>query len=92
MPDTATVNMIDALIIIALSIYFAYVLRVSLKKIYPEYKKPPWQASAAILALIAFFILLRIVVEYRPSPDSDRTLTNLFFFFILTSLFTFISR
>jgi hypothetical protein len=50
-------TLLDLFIIIAVSIYFAYVLRVSLRKIYPEYKKPPWQSTAAMLGLAAFFIL-----------------------------------
>jgi hypothetical protein len=83
---------IDVLIILVISVYFAYVLRVSLKKLYPEYQKPPWQASALILALVAFFILLRVLVEYRPSPGSEQTLINLVIFFALTVLFTFAGR
>jgi hypothetical protein len=84
--------MINAFIIIAMSVYFAYVLRVSLRKLYPTYKKPPWQAAAAVLVLIALLILLRVAVEYRPSPGSSQTLINLAFFLALTSLFTLVSR
>jgi hypothetical protein len=85
-------TLLDLFIIIAVSIYFAYVLRVSLRKLYPEYKKPPWQSTAAMLGLAAFFILLRVVVEFRPSPDSNQTLINLAFFFILTSVFALVGR
>jgi hypothetical protein len=85
-------TLLDLFIIIAVSIYFAYVLRVSLRKIYPEYKKPPWQSTAAMLGLAAFFILLRVVVEFRPSPDSNQTLINLAFFFALTSVLALVGR
>jgi hypothetical protein len=54
-------SLLHLFIIIAFSIYFAYVLRVSLRKLYPEYKRPPWQSTAAMLGLAAFFILLRVV-------------------------------
>jgi hypothetical protein len=84
--------MLDLFIIIAFSVYFAYVLRVSLRKFYPEYKKPPWQSTAAMLGLAAFFILLRVVVEFRPSPDSNQTLINLAFFFVLTSVLALVGR
>jgi hypothetical protein len=85
-------SLLDLFIIIAVSIYFAYVLRVSLRKIYLEYKKPPWQSTAAMLGLAAFFILLRVVVEFRPSPDSNQTLINLAFFFALTSVLALVGR
>jgi hypothetical protein len=85
-------TLLHLFIIIAFSIYFAYVLRVSLRKIYPEYKKPPWQSTAAMLGLAAFFILLRVVVEFRPSPDSNQTLINLAFFFALTSVLALVGR
>jgi hypothetical protein len=85
-------SLLDLFIIIAFSIYFAYVLRVSLRKLYPEYKKPPWQSTAAMLGLAAFFILLRVVVEFRPSPDSNQTLINLAFFFALTSVLALVGR
>jgi hypothetical protein len=68
------------------------VLRVSLRKLYPEYKKPPRQSTAAMLGLAAFFILLRVVVEFRPSPDSNQTLINLAFFFALTSVLALVGR
>jgi hypothetical protein len=85
-------SLLHLFIIIAFSIYFAYVLRVSLRKLYPEYKRPPWQSTAAMLGLAAFFILLRVVVEFRPSPDSNQTLINLAFFFILTSVLALAGR
>jgi hypothetical protein len=85
-------TLLDLFILIAVSIYFAYVLRVSLRKLYPEYKKPPWQSTAALLGLAAFFILLRVVVEFRPSPDSNQTLINLAFFFVLTSVLALVGR
>jgi hypothetical protein len=85
-------TLLDLFIIIAVSIYFAYVLRVSLRKLYPEYKKPPWKSTATMLGLVAFLILLRVVVEFRPSPDSNQTLINLAFFFVLTSVFALVGR
>jgi hypothetical protein len=85
-------SLLHLFIIIAFSIYFAYVLRVSLRKLYSEHKKPPWQSTAAMLGLVAFFILLRVVVEFRPSPDSNQTLINLAFFFALTSVLALVGR
>jgi hypothetical protein len=85
-------TLLHLFIIIAFSIYFAYVLRVSLRKLFPEYKKPPWQSTAATLGLAAFFILLRVVFEFRPSPDSNQTLINLALFFVLTSVLALAGR
>jgi hypothetical protein len=85
-------TLLDLFIIIIVSIYFAYVLRVSLRKLYPEYKKPPWQSTASMLGLAAFLILVRLAVEFRPSPDSNQTLINLAFFFVLTSVFALVGR
>jgi hypothetical protein len=92
MPDSTSGQIIQILIIVGMSGFFAYVLRVSLRKMYPEYKRPPWQATAVILILVGGLILFRVALEYRPSPDSDQTLINLAFFFILTSLFALVSR